>query len=233
MIQFIGNGSAFNTRLGDNCAFIKGKESLILIDCGGDTFTKLKEKDLLDYKRLYIIITHTHPDHIGSLGNLIFYSHYKKGIKPKIFFPHRKTIEDLLSYMGVSKELYNLESRYVNEFYDKEFKGIEIEFSNAKHVQEIPAYSFIFKMETEKFFYSGDTSEVNKEAVEMLQNEKISEIYHEVSSIDSKDSPHTSINKLCDAFKKELRKSVYCMHLDENIGEQDLIKLGFNITKSI
>ena len=144
MIQFIGNGSAFNTRLGDNWAFIKGEESLILIDCGGDTFTNLKEKDLLNYKRLYIIITHTHPDHIGSLGNLIFYSHYKKGIKPKIFFPHRKTIEDLLSYMVVSKELYNLESRYVNEFYDKEFKGIELEFSNAKHVLEIPAYSFIF-----------------------------------------------------------------------------------------
>ncbi|MGL4570263.1 MAG: MBL fold metallo-hydrolase [Clostridium sp.] len=233
MIQFIGNGSAFNSSRGNNSAFIKGEESMVIIDCGGDVFHKLKEKELLNCKRLYIIITHTHPDHIGSLGDLIFYAHYIKNIKPKIFFPHKKTIEDILSYLGVSKELYDLESRYVNEFYDKEFKGVEIEFSNAKHVQEIPAYSFIFKMQGENFFYSGDTSEVNEEAVEMLKNSKISEVYHEVSSLDFKDSPHTSVDKLCSAFNKDLRKSVYCMHIDEELDEKHLIDLGFNITKTI
>ena len=48
MLNFIGVGSAFNTELGNNSAFIKKQNSLILVDCGGTVFHKLQELNILD-----------------------------------------------------------------------------------------------------------------------------------------------------------------------------------------
>ena len=59
MLNFIGTGSAFNTELGNNSAFVKNNDSLILIDCGGTVFHRLQELSLLDgLQNLYIVITH-------------------------------------------------------------------------------------------------------------------------------------------------------------------------------
>lgn len=41
-LKFIGTGSAFNTKLGSNSAYLKNNNSVILFDCGGDVFSKLK-----------------------------------------------------------------------------------------------------------------------------------------------------------------------------------------------
>ena len=78
MLRFIGTGSAFHTRLGNNSAYIKEKDRLLLIDCGGMVFHRLKESGLLEgITELYILITHPHPDQVGSLGDLLFYAYYK------------------------------------------------------------------------------------------------------------------------------------------------------------
>lgn len=109
MIKFIGIGSAFNTELGNTSAFVKKNNSLILIDSGGTVFHRLQELSLLDeIKNLYIVITHTHPDHIGSLGEVIFYSYYILKQRPTLFFQSKELIVGLLASIGVSKEMYNL-----------------------------------------------------------------------------------------------------------------------------
>lgn len=232
MLKFIGKGSAFNTKLGNTSAYIKKEKSIILIDCGGTVFHDLKTKGVLENcETLHIIITHTHPDHVGSLGDLIFYSHYIKGIKPKIYFPHKKTIEDMLAYVGVSKEFYDVESRYVNWIKDKEFGNVDLEFSNNKHVVEIPSYGFLIKINGEKYYYSGDTNEVNSEAIKLLERNKKAIVYHEVSSLDIEKSPHTNIKSLEEAFKKEVRDRVYLMHLDEGINEDELKSKGFKVVE--
>ncbi|MGL4850771.1 MAG: MBL fold metallo-hydrolase [Clostridium sp.] len=229
MLKFLGKGSAFNTELGNTSAYIKKGKSMILIDCGGTVFHELKKRGLLDFENLHIIITHTHPDHVGSLGDLIFYSHYIKGVKPNIYFPHKKTIDDMLSYVGVSNELYNVESRYVNWIKDDEFGNVDVEFANNKHVVEIPAYGFLIKIDGKKYYYSGDTGEVNKEAKELLEKDKEALVYHEVSSLDVPKNPHTTVEKLEEAFSKEVRNRVYLMHLDEKLNEEDLKKKSFNV----
>lgn len=231
MLKFLGKGSAFNTELGNTSAYIKKGKSMILIDCGGTVFSELKRKNLLDYENLHIIITHTHPDHVGSLGDLIFYSHYIRGVKPNIYFPHKKTIDDMLTYVGVSNELYNVESRYVNWIKDDEFGNVDVEFSNNKHVVEIPAYGFLIKIDGKKYYYSGDTSEVNKEAIELLEKSKEAIVYHEVSSLDFLKSPHTNVDKIKEAFKKEVRGRVYLMHLDAKLNEEELKSEGFKIVE--
>ena len=73
MLDFLGLGSAFNTDLGNTSAYIKKNTSLLLIDCGSTVFSKLHRIGLLDgVSDIYVIITHTHADHIGSLSDLIF-----------------------------------------------------------------------------------------------------------------------------------------------------------------
>ena len=76
-LKFLGRGSAFNVEEGNTSAYYKSKNDMLLIDCGSDVFKKIVKKHLLDnVYDLYIAITHSHPDHIGSLGDLIFYCYY-------------------------------------------------------------------------------------------------------------------------------------------------------------
>lgn len=73
MLKFIGIGSAFNTDLGNTSAYIKKEDRMLLIDCGGTVFHELQKQKLLEgVNQIYMIITHTHPDHVGSVGEVIF-----------------------------------------------------------------------------------------------------------------------------------------------------------------
>ena len=52
---------------------------MLLIDCGETVFSEIKRNGLVeDVNNLYVFITHTHSDHIGSLSSLIHYMHYVK-----------------------------------------------------------------------------------------------------------------------------------------------------------
>ena len=88
-LKFLGRGSMFNVKEGNTSAFWKDpsdNKTMILIDCGGTVFQKIMEYNLLDgVKNLYVIITHTHTDHIGSLSDLLFYCRYAmKDIKVEV-----------------------------------------------------------------------------------------------------------------------------------------------------
>lgn len=75
-IKFLGNGSAFNEELGNNSAFIKDEKlnKLLLIDCGSSVFGSLLKAGILNgVKEVNVLITHLHPDHVGSLGDLFFF----------------------------------------------------------------------------------------------------------------------------------------------------------------
>ena len=109
MLDFLGLGSAFNTDLGNTSAYIKKNTSLLLIDCGSTVFSKLHRIGLLDgVSDIYVIITHTHADHIGSLSDLIFYSQYILNQRPTLFFPYRELLDTILRCMGVKSEFYNI-----------------------------------------------------------------------------------------------------------------------------
>lgn len=125
MLSFIGNGSAFNTERGNTSAFVKKDSSLLLIDCGGTIFHRLQELNLLNnLENLSIIITHTHPDHVGSLGDLIFYSYYISKCIPTIFFPEKELMEGFLTSIGVRKHMYKLNSLEKIEWKDKSLESL-------------------------------------------------------------------------------------------------------------
>ena len=103
-LKFIGTGSAFNTKLGNTSAYIKENNTLLLLDCGELTFDRILSLNLLsDVNEVHIAVTHTHPDHIGSLGSLIFYCYFIKKIKQTFHSADNDFIR-LLEIMGITEK---------------------------------------------------------------------------------------------------------------------------------
>ncbi|PJI09064.1 MULTISPECIES: MBL fold metallo-hydrolase [Clostridium] len=230
MIKFTGIGSAFNTKLGNTSAFVKNNNSLLVIDCGGTVFHRLQELNLLDcVENLYIIITHTHPDHVGSLGELIFYSYYILKHIPTIFFPDKELIEGFLASIGVSTEMYKLNSSKIVGINDISLGKFNIEFLPVSHVNTIPAYGFIMKLYEKSFYYSGDANNISGDIINMIMNGEIYRIYQDTCGLDYEGNNHLSLSKLCKIVPLEFRNKVYCMHLDEHITEKEIKDKDFNV----
>lgn len=132
MLNFLGNGSCFNTKFGNTSAyyidetfFKEGNmRTLTLFDCGESVFERIKEKNILENIDLVrIFITHTHTDHIGSLSSFIFYLNFVTGIKPTILFP-TNDVKNFLKITGVSENLYHYIKLGINGEYIKEADNV-------------------------------------------------------------------------------------------------------------
>ncbi|HOM01367.1 MAG TPA: MBL fold metallo-hydrolase [Acetivibrio sp.] len=233
MINFIGTGSAFNTQLGNNSAYIKKDSHFVLFDCGSTVFSRLVSLNLIDdVSDLNIIITHTHPDHIGSLGELIFYSHYIKNLIPKILFPDKKLIDMILGSMGVNNEFYrviNSENTVIN---NSNFT-MEVSFRKCSHVDSIPSYGILFKLGGFTLYYSGDSNSVDTFVLEGLEKGSIDFLYQDTCGIDYDLNPHLYLGRLEKLIKPELRHKVYCMHTDSQFNRDEAVKMGFNVVEAV
>ena len=80
LLRFLGRGSAFSDE--HNCAFFSEGSELVLIDHSLTAFNRLKNAGVSaltgtpDTKRIYVIITHTHSDHICGIPLLVEYAYY-------------------------------------------------------------------------------------------------------------------------------------------------------------
>jgi phosphoribosyl 1,2-cyclic phosphodiesterase len=232
MLKFVGTGSAFNTKPGNNSSFIRRQHSLLLIDCGGTVFCRLQELNLLDdLDHLHIIITHTHPDHIGSLGDIIFYAFYTLHLKPVILFPERELLTNLLEYLGVTASMYELYSDVELSLDDWALTGAALRFIRVPHVETIPAFGFIFKFEGKCFYYSGDANNIPGEIIEMFRKGELNWLYQDVSGIDYEGNVHLSLRKLVDLIPPELRNRVYCMHHDQSLDKEQVLSYGLNFVE--
>ena len=221
-LNFLGRGSAFNPKEGNTSAYFIENNELFLIDCGETVFTKLIQKDLLNnINNINVLITHTHSDHIGSLGSLVMYSYYylKKPLNIIITkdAKYLRNIEGILKGFGCTNEMYNyiLEKEYDNKFISFE----KIRYIETKHCDELNCYGIIFVTNNGIVYYSGDTCEIEIIKKLIFSEEKIDKIYIDASSTLS--SVHLYIGKLIEEIPEKYRNKVYCMHFND----EDCIKL--------
>lgn len=232
MLKFIGIGSAFNTRLGNNSAFIKEGQEMLLIDCGGTVFQGLQQLDLLQgISKFKIMITHTHPDHIGSLGEVIFYCYYILKIKVEVFYPNEALIKSYLHIIGVTEDMYVLNGNCEVNFELNGLGLIHAQWVQQVHVDTIPAYGFILNTEKQKLYYSGDSSQIPDEIIEKLENGELDVIYQDSCGLNYEGNAHLYLYKLADKIQLQYRKQVYCMHLDQHIKMDEIRGLGFNVVE--
>lgn len=203
-LRFLGNGSAFNVDAYNTCAYFKTEKSLFLLDCGESICNRILKLGLMnDAENIYVFITHTHSDHIGSLEALIYYNEVFLHKNFKIFYPRRGKLKTLLKLTGVDFpfKIYPV---------PQEVDGIKVDVVTQKHIPG--SYGYFFYGKAGACFFSGDASEVNPRCVEELKSGKIDRVYHEVTTSGSR--IHTHLDKLKACFPEELREKVWLMHFE-------------------
>jgi ribonuclease BN (tRNA processing enzyme) len=232
-LNFIGSGSALNTVLGNNSAFVKEGKSILLLDCGSTTFSKIQSLKLLEnVKDIYVLITHRHPDHISSLGDLVFYAQYIIKSNITIISPDSDNIAILLKYMGVHHELYSLiklEKQFKLKNLDFE---IDIDFVPVQHVEDMECYGYIISYQNTKVFYSGDAKDIPDIILQLFEKQELDYIYQDVCSYDYSGNPHMYIEKLSQTVESVNRKRLFCMHYDEKFDRSKAIQEGFRLVNN-
>ncbi len=233
-ILFLGRGSAFNFKEGNTSAYFIENKQLFLIDCGESIFERLMNKNILkNIETINILITHTHSDHVGSLGSLISYSFYKLHKQINIIVPRnykfKKNLKNLLNIFGCKKNKFNFidEKKYDNKF--KSFK--KIRFIKTKHSKNLICYSIIFYTDKGIIFYSGDTKDINNIIKLISSNEKIDKIFVDTTTEDYNNNIHLFIGDIDENIPKNLKKKVYCMHLNDTNNTQMIKEFGFNVVE--
>ena len=231
-LKFLGKGAAFYPVLGNTSAYFIYDKNLFLIDCGESIFKKVYEKDLFsEIDNIYVFITHTHSDHIGSLSSLILYCSHKFDIKTKIVIPKENkyldSIKNILDSMGVDKSDYE----FINDVdLDNKYDVFDnIRYVETTHCDDITSYSIIFEKDNRVIYYSGDTNELDTVKSIINGDKNIIKIYIETCSerLDS----HIYYEDLLEVIPKNLRDRVYCMHLDTMDIVDKLEENGFKIVE--
>ncbi len=224
MLQFLGTGSAFNTALGNTSAWLRQEGEMVLIDCGGSVFGRLLEKRLLaGVTRLDICLTHTHGDHVGSLGDLILYSWLMLGVVPTVRHPEPARIIRLTELLGVPPEAFVLEGAELFTVGD----WLTARFEPQVHADTMPAFGLELALGNRRLWYSGDSRGIPARILARFLAGEITCLYQDTAGQERPDGLHLSLAGLTALIPAPLRSRVVCMHLDESFDPVQAEALGF------
>lgn len=251
-LKFIGRGSAFNVDELNNSAYIKKDGVMLLIDCGESIAREIIKKNLLyGVEKLYIMITHFHPDHAGSLGTLIFHCKYNLNMIPTIYYPDPEALRGFLMYQGLihlddylyidfdchmPKELTeSLDIKSIFKTTADHDKISKVEklmredlLVDAKTKDIFKAYAYVLKSNDDSMiYYSGDNC--NIPTTSFL--ERCGAIYQDTTLADYSGNIHLSLRELCEKVPEELRHKVYCMHINSKKLIEEAKAKGFNVVE--
>ena len=220
MLQFFGIANGLSKEK-SNSAFFEYRGNLILLDCSIDTCRELLDFDLSKYKNIYVLVTHTHSDHVGGIGMLAAYLGWWLNRTLCIVMPTEKMVDSFRRYLieieganpahfkiGVKSDFYNL-------------PDIESIKTSHTHLLEGKCFGWVIKIENKYIVYTGDTNTLSpftpyiSEA--LLQHFDVY-LYTEISTMDS--GAHLYIDKVYKTLVGLSNKGVkiFLMHID-NVGE--------------
>lgn len=226
-LNFLGKGSAFYPVYGNTGAYILRGNELYLIDCGETIFDRLYRKvDLDGIKQVYVILTHLHADHVGSLGTIISYFYCLHGMRIHIIHPE-DTVVKLLTLEGIDRERY-----IYTKTLPKNNAGLTAEAVEVVHAEDMKCYGYILSDQEECIYYSGDAALLPKRILEDFGEGRISRIYQDTSTHSSPHPSHCFYGCLEQWIPDEKRCQVFCMHLDSSC--EELLKgKGFQVVEVV
>lgn len=229
-LTFLGRGSAFNTLEGNTSAYFIDKNELFLIDCGESVFRELKERNILnDVSCVNILITHTHSDHVGSIGSLIMYCYYVLKIGVNIIVSkdslYTDDIIDLVRIFGCTSDMYRV--TYVEDYNNYDLFN-SVKYVRTNHVSQISSYGILFDTDDGIVYYSGDIADLDSVFGLINGDLVIDKIYVDVTSKESSGC-HVFIGDLDKLIPSNLKSKVYCMHVNNNKCIDMAKEYGFNV----
>ncbi len=230
-LNFLGRGASFYPQAGNNAAYFIDCDELFLIDCGEDVFGKLMSHDMFKgVKKVNLLVTHLHSDHIGSLGSLILFCHFALRNDLNII------IEDDLKYLKDLKhlvEIFGCTNDMVNYININELKGYtmfdEIKFVETFHCSTLDCYGIKFKKGDIVTYYSGDTREL-KQVRDILKSEKVDYVYIDVNTSDDENRVHICIDEVL-TLDSKYYPYIYCMHVNNQDCINKIQTYGLNLVE--
>jgi ribonuclease BN (tRNA processing enzyme) len=192
-IHFVGTGGAFDYQYGNASAVVQLNGENYLIDCGHDVYHQLRVKDYIPPVD-YLMITHFHADHVGSLSTFILHHHlFVKGKQLKILYPEKHFKDALYTYLSFSLQK---PEKYI-AFIPMETRP-ELDFINTfgKHVPGMQTYSYIFREGDQMIGYSGDTGDADT-LFDYLEEKAAPDttVFHDIT-FDRQNGSHTYFSEL-------------------------------------
>ncbi len=235
-LNFTGRGAMLNPSEGNTAAYFEDDENFFLIDCGEDVANKLIRMGKLNQdKNFYVFITHTHSDHIGSIGTLQQYLYWVCGKKIKIVFgsgmEYANDILSVLNSFGIVQGTYDIVN--ITTLDKISFLFNTIRFIKSDHGDTpLKSASLVINTNEGNILYTGDIADTKliKEFIANNTYETIDKMYIDTSL--NKSSVHISLEELRKVVPISLSSKVYCMHLSSKELIPEIYNTGFNLVKS-
>ena len=165
-----------------NCSFVTCGATSFLIDVGISYHRLLKELDLMEMSLSdisFLLLTHTHRDHISGLAVLVKHSTFKIYIREEMY----PEVKDVLPIERI-------------EFYQDEMHLADISLNLIHTSHDAPgSVGFLFSYFDHSLVYITDTGYLNRKYLKLLKNK---EIYYIESNHDEKmlmDGPYPYVIK--------------------------------------
>lgn len=221
-LHFLGRGAAFYPAFRNTNAFFEKGKDLYFLDFGESAFGQVAAAlPLKEYEHVYVLLTHLHADHSGSLASLCSYLYFVLHKQVIIIHPE-DTVDRLLALQGIAPECYIHLSRLPEE------TGIQAVAVPVQHALDIHAFGYRLTCDGETLYYSGDSAQLPQDVLQDFLSGKIGHLYHDTASHPS--SSHCYYQLLVDAIPQSERHRVSCMHLDCDMVDQ-LRQLGFQVVE--
>ena len=218
-LSFLGRGAGFYPIEGSTSSYFIDNGEMFLIDSGESIFQTILNKKILDsVSKVNLFITHTHSDHVGSLGSLILYTFAVKKKDVSIIIDENMTylpsIRSLLVIYGLTDNMYHFTD--ASEYDGKYSLFTKVRYVKTKHCDELESCGILFETDKGLVFYSGDMNNISPLLDIIKSGRPIDKIYID-SNGDRKPGPHhISIHQVNDVVPSELRPRIYCMHFNNS-----------------
>ena len=183
-IKFIGTGGVFDHELGNSSAIVQLGDKRILVDCGYTVFPQLARKNLLDDID-YLLLTHLHGDHAGSLHAAILHWTNVRKRNIKLIYPNEKYKAELINYL----EIFLVDvARYIDFVSMSDVCGVGAIDTLGSHVVGIQSFAYYFECGEQLIYYSGDLGDINVtlDFLRSVEHKNIT-VFHEVVFIQRKE----------------------------------------------
>ncbi|MBA9075349.1 MULTISPECIES: MBL fold metallo-hydrolase [Rufibacter] len=150
---FLGTGGAFDIEFGNSAALVEFKTHTILLDCGFTVYPVLRANQLTRGIQ-YILLTHLHNDHTGSLANILLHCHFfNTNCRPAILYPDDDFRDEIYEFLRLQLQK---PEKYVDFVPLSELPGITAVDTFGQHADNLQTYAYIFEENGQRIAYSGD-----------------------------------------------------------------------------